>query len=207
MLTKMLNRMTANYDRRETSNLGRLIRIVSEEIEEVQDTVLRTELWRDLREARGKTLDRIGGNVQQYRGTATDEIYRILIRSKIARNQSTGDMNTILEILATALDSSPDEFEVEERPEDEPASIRFSDVDIEAINRAGMTSEQFVTLASQTVACGINVRTVMVIGTFQLADGDEVQTDDEAGFSDEDQEIGGYWSEVFAPGYDWDVPL
>lgn len=53
---------------------------------------------RDIDKAYGKTLDYIGANVGQLRAGESDEIYRLLIKTKIISNLSSGDIPTINEV-------------------------------------------------------------------------------------------------------------
>ena len=55
--------------------MGKLLGIVAGELQEARETIEKVDLWRDIDKAEGATLDRIGLNVQQLRGQATDPVY------------------------------------------------------------------------------------------------------------------------------------
>ncbi|MGF9907888.1 hypothetical protein [Brevibacillus porteri] len=193
------------------SNLGKLFAILSEQIRQVEETHERIQAWRDIDEAQGTTLDNIGTIVNQPRGVATDEVYRILLKSKIARNLSTGDINTIIRILALALSTDPSTIEIKETWNDpvdpEPAGISIIRLPIEAINQAGMPPGQFVRLVQKTVVAGVRVREIELTGTFEFASGSETEVDENHGFSNLEGTIGGTLGYAYTPSDDSDLPI
>lgn len=58
---------------------------------------------RDIDKATGITLDLIGGNVGQYRQGEDDDLYRLLIKTRIIANLSNGDIPTINNVLSAVL--------------------------------------------------------------------------------------------------------
>ena len=213
-LQKMLRRITDNYNKDPDSNVGKLLNIAATEIEDLEETADKIRLWRDIDEAEGETLDRIGYNVQQWRGQATDPVYRILIKSKIARNLSDGSINTVIGTLAITLDTEHKEIEVRELwgdpSEPEPAAI-FISVPTQRLNEIGFGLTQFGRLCNRIVAAGVKAD-VLLQGTFQFSsDYDSVNTDSEKGFNElvngEPGKIGGYFGAVYDPADDPDLPI
>lgn len=185
--------------------------IMRTQLQAVEDTLKKTAEWRDIDKAQGKTLDMIGETVVQPRGAATDEVYRLLIKSKIARNLSTTDINTIIQVLATALDANFEEIRITERWADpvdpEPAAIALIQVPITRLLEIGLDPGQMARIVQRTVAAGVRVGVIELAGTFQFADGSRSQMDDNAGFSDESGEIGGYFGFAFIPADSPDLPI
>ncbi len=208
-MKNMLKRLTDNYRKDPGSNIGRLFAIIAGEVTELQDTLQQKRDWIDIDEARGAGLDRLGVNIEQARGKATDEVYRIMLKSKIARNLSTGDINTIIKVLAVALNTEPEEITVEEMYADplepEPACIKILQMPLKQVNEAGMSPRQFGRIVQRTVAAGVRVGMIELTGTFEF--GDELAVDNGRGFSDEQQEIGGYFGYAYEPGAVDDLPL
>ena len=202
-LQKMLRRITENYSKDPDSNVGKLLNIAATEIEDLEETANKIRLWRDIDEAEGETLDRIGYNVQQWRGQADDGIYRILIKSKVARNRSDGSVNTIIEVLAITLDTEEENIVVQELWETEPAAIQV-DVPTALLNEIGFSFTQFGRLVNRIVAAGVRAN-VLLQGTFELSE--TLESDSEAGFSDTNQEVGGYLGAVYDPADDPDLPI
>ena len=202
-LQKMLRRITDNYSKDPDSNVGKLLNIAATEIEDLEETANKIRLWRDIDEAEGETLDRIGYNVQQWRGQADDGIYRILIKSKVARNRSDGSVNTIIEVLAITLDTEEENIVVQELWETEPAAIQV-DVPTALLNDIGFSFTQFGRLVNRIVAAGVRAN-VLLQGTFEFSE--TLESDSEAGFSDTNQEVGGYLGAVYDPADDPDLPI
>ncbi len=206
ILTDMLQRLTDNYAKDPESNIGKLLGIVAGELEELRDTIERIDLWRDIDEAEGSTLDRIGKNVQQLRGQATDPVYRILLKTKIARNMSDGAINTIIRVLSIALQAEPEEIVIEELWETEPATIHIS-VPTEVLNASGFSLSQFGRLVNRIVAAGVKAY-VLLEGTFAFSSiVDESENDPDAGYADLAQTTGGYFGAIYDPGDETDLPL
>ncbi|MCM3143031.1 hypothetical protein [Brevibacillus sp. MER 51] len=206
-----LQKLMDVFEKNPTSILGKLFSILSEQIRQVEETHDRIRAWRDIDEAQGTTLDNIGTIVNQPRGVATDEVYRILLKSKIARNLSTGDINTIIRILALALSTDPSKIEIKETWNDpvdpEPAGISIIRLPIEAINQAGMPPGQFVRLVQKTVVAGVRVREIELTGTFEFASGSETEVDENRGFSNLEGTIGGTLGYAYTPSDDSDLPI
>ncbi|MBC6153410.1 hypothetical protein HB834_17370, partial [Listeria booriae] len=80
-----LGKLSDAFTKSEKSNIGKLFIIVDQQISVLTSALEKTEEWRDIDNAGGKTLNKLGENVGQDRGRATDEVYRVLIRGKVAR--------------------------------------------------------------------------------------------------------------------------
>lgn len=98
-LADTLKRLTSRYLKAPYSNMGKLFSIVSIQIEDVRRTLEKIEQSRDVDQAIGASLDRIGRNVGQARGNSPDIDYRKWIKTKIIANRSRGDIETINEVL------------------------------------------------------------------------------------------------------------
>ena len=205
-LQKMLRRLTDNYSKNPESNVGKLLNITATEIEDLEEVADKIGLWRSIDQAEGQTLDRIGYNVHQWRGQADDLIYRILIKSKIARNLSDGTINTIIRVLAVTLDTEYEDIQVQDLWGTEPAAIQV-DVPTEALNKVGFSFTQFGRLVNRIVAAGVRAQ-VLLEGTFAFATVVDVsEQDSEAGFADLEQTTGGYLGAVYDPADDPDLPI
>ncbi|ASS66367.1 MULTISPECIES: hypothetical protein [unclassified Paenibacillus] len=204
----LLRRLPDYFDKRAESTLGRLLGIVSAQLAELEATQNQIREWRDIETARGPTLDRIGVNVGQPRGVATDEVYRILIKSKIARNRSTGDINTIIRVLSVALSCPPSDIQIEEMwasAAPEPATISLIKLPMKQLNAAGMDLMQFARIVQRAVAAGVRVGAIELSGTFSFA-GDDV-TSSPQGFADLSGAAGGTLGAVYAPSNSTDLPI
>lgn len=208
----ILRRLTDVYKKDPNSNIGKLICILAGQLTALEDTQSRIRTWRDIDQAKGTTLSRIGENVVQPRGVATDEVYRILIKSKIARNLSKGDINTIISVLATALNVPYSDIKIEELYSDptsaEPAAIKVIQLPIDRLNEIGMDPVQFARIVQRTVAAGVRVGVIELTGTFSFSSQLAVsETDANAGLSDDAQTTGGFFGAVYSPGQEQDLPI
>lgn len=196
----------------EDSNLYKLIDIYSSEFSRVKDTNDLIIRWRNIDEAQGVALDLIGENINQPRGKATDEVYRILLKSKIARNLSDGTINTIIQVIAVALSADVKEILIvegwEENPEARP-SIKMMQLPFDKLIASGIDPMNFITLVKRTVAGGVTVESIELEGTFELGDAlAPNNVDNERGFGDaNDESIGGYFGLMYSPNTNDDLPI
>lgn len=207
-----MEKLTDNYNKDPKGNIGKLFKIITDELMEIQSTFQKINDWRDVDNAEGFGLDRIGFNVRQFRGMAPDEIYRVLIKSRIARNRSDGSINTIIRVLSMALDTDPSELKIVEGYTDpiepEPASIKVMELPIKRILDIGMTAEQFAQMAAKTTAAGVGVKEIQMYGTFQLSIMPaELEVDPDTGLSDIDMLQGGELGMIYQPVDDIEFPL
>ena len=87
----------------------------------------------DLDKATGKTLDMYGEIVGQERGRATDEQYRVLIKSRIVRNLANGDYNSIVHAIAITLGCQPTEISLIEL--EDPCKVQLGELPYSILNR------------------------------------------------------------------------
>lgn len=193
MRNEILKKLLSAYNKNPNSNLGKLLSILGDQLEEVKTNFELINEYRDIDNAKGKTLDLIGTNINQFRGTSTDEVYRVLIKSKIARSLSTGDINSIIETLSVALDVPYSDVGITEGD----GFISLSSIPFDRLNEVGMTGEQLAMLIKKVVPTGIRVNPIEISGTFSFASGNTIETDTEAGFSDIEGTTGGYFGAVF----------
>lgn len=210
-LKDMLSRLTDVYNKSPASNLGKLIGVLHGQLQQVYISLETIREWRDIDKAQGNTLDRIGENIVQTRGSSTDEIYRVLLKSKIARNLSKTDVNTIIQVLAIALDCPYSDIRIEPKYNDpnepEPAAIKLIRVPTKRLNEVGMSPLQFGQIIQKTVAAGVRVAQIELTGTFRLSSVyDQLQTGPN-GLADVDMATGGTLGEVYVPGNDYALPI
>lgn len=211
MYDKLISLLTDNYNKKPNSNIGKLFKLIADELQLLQDTFNKIEDYRDVDVATGFTLDKIGSNIKQYRGAATDEIYRILIKSKQARNVSTGNIDTIIRVVAESINADYSEIEIVEMYNDasdpEPAAVKLLEIPLDKINKIGISSLQFGRMVSKTLGAGISLKEIKMEGTFEFGDIGEAY-DNTKGFSDvSNTSIGGYFGATYSSAADVDLPL
>jgi len=90
--------LTDNYKKDENSNNYKLLDLGHQEHKEIMRNLRLIELWRNIDNAEGFTLDKIGKNVLELRNGRADLEYRKAIKIKIRGNLSAGlveDFNVI----------------------------------------------------------------------------------------------------------------
>lgn len=208
----MIRSLTESYTKNPNSNIGKLILLVSGQMEDLDETLRKIEDWRDINQAEGETLDLIAANVGQMRGLATDEVLRILIRARVARNLSNGTLDGIIQSLAVTLNTTPDKFGIKELYNDsltpEPAAIVITGLPIEVINQSGMSAVQFGKITQRVVASGIRVAAIDLSGTFDFSSQyDVLENNTATGFAPTTQATGGTLSGSFDPDDEIVLPI
>ena len=207
----MLSRFADVFNKNPNSNIGKLIGILYGQMDELNTSLEKVREWRDIDNAQGTTLDRIGQNVIQPRGAATDEVYRVLLKSKIARNLSKTDINTIIRVLALALNCDYADIRIQEKfnatIDPEPAALSLIRVPIKRLNEVGMSPRQFAQIIQKTVAAGVKVAQVELAGTFKLATVYDQLNNDPYGLGNIEMTLGGGLGEVYVPGNDYGLPI
>lgn len=95
----MIQKLTDVYNKTEDSNIGKVLKLIGEQLQSSKDTIVKIDEYRNIDSATGQTLDNIGSNVLEYRGQKSEELYRQYIKTKIKANLSGGEMETIIDIL------------------------------------------------------------------------------------------------------------
>lgn len=129
----------------------------------------------DLEKATGKTLDLFGDSVGQSRGLATDTQYRLLIKSKIMMNFTTGDHTSIVRALCITFNCEPTEVYIKEGSQ--PCTVEIAMLPLSVLNRAGLTVKQVIGMVDRLLPVGVTLETFLFEGTFLFTDNDWVATE------------------------------
>lgn len=101
---EMISKLADLFKKTKESNIGKIFLVVTKQFDDLKFTLDRMDEWRDIDNAKGVHLDKLGSEiVQEYRNGQTDEEYRLRIKTKIIANLSKGDMETINNVLSTFL--------------------------------------------------------------------------------------------------------
>lgn len=121
---------------------------------------------RNIDKAQGETLDKLGANVGQFRFGEDDDLYRLLIRTRIIANLSIGDIptiNKVMSILVKDIFLGIKETWFYEKHRNEPAAIVlqlseiWSNIPLEIINRIKAAGVRVIleTYLHQTIYYGM----------------------------------------------------
>ncbi|WP_408956242.1 hypothetical protein [Natroniella sp. ANB-PHB2] len=207
-LKEYLNRLPDAFLKITDSNLGKFLKIFVDEITEIEGAKDEVKEVSRLEDAYGNSLDLHGGNVGQLRGQAHDDLYRLLIRSKVQSNLSGGNVNEIIDYIVTLLQIDRDDIELIEPDWDadayEEASFEIK-IPLEVISNLLVTIDQFTTVVNRLAGAGVRPYLVGE-GTFQLVEPNFDENneydpiiDENIGLADEEQTYGGTLSAVYQP--------
>lgn len=160
-----------------------LISAFRTDIEAVQETL-------NIYTATGKTLDYYGATYNQPRGSMTDEQYRYIILQKVARTQAKGDANSVILALASAFDVDPSAFKLADT--ENTCEVAVSELPYSVLQHAGLTGGQMTQIIKSLLPVGVRLAPLNLEGTFEFA-ATYGEQDDEAGFGDIEQTVGGYF--------------
>lgn len=204
---ELIRKLTDVFNKNPNSKLGKFLLIVSEQLTAIENAAIKVEKWRDIDQAEGTTLDAIGTPKGQQRGQANDEIMRALIKTRIAQNNSDGVIETIVTFLSMLLKVPASDVIITGLwSEGRSANIHVN-VPAGAINATGLSLVQFGRLVNVVAASGIKAH-VLFEGTFSFSsDYYESEFDENAGFADDAQTIGGTFGYVYDPVDDVEFPI
>ncbi|MFD2867468.1 hypothetical protein ACFSY7_02990 [Kurthia populi] len=156
---QLVSLFTDHFRKDEESNTYKLMQLFSDELQLLEETNNRIIEWRSIDNAEGKVLDLIGQNVVQPRGTATDEVYRIMLKTKIARNLADGTLNGLITAIAYVLGVEKQQVKVVELWEllNEPAAMAIEEIPLQTIYDANITTDQFEEILTSLVAGGVKL--------------------------------------------------
>jgi hypothetical protein len=188
---------------------NKLFSILDQQLTDVNTTLDTIEQWIDIDQAEGVVLDEIGADIKQYRGQATDEIYRMMIYGKKARSASDGTINQMILALSKTLNCDPSQMQILssiEAGEGEPSAIVIKKIPITILNEVGMSANQFMQFVEQVVPGDARVSHVNLDGTFRFSSKlSEVETTSD-GFSSDGSD-GGTLSGVLVTATDIQLPI
>lgn len=206
VLKELVDRLTDNYAKNPESNNSKFMQLAANTIQENEDTLFKIKDWRDMDQAQGKALDKIGGNVKQVRGQLPDETYRVLIKAKIKRTLSDGSIDTIIDFVSFILQIPVTDVELTELwAEGKDAALHLN-VPAGPINATGLSLTQFGRLINLIVVAGVRAE-VLFEGTFSFSSNYSASETSTEGFADDAGTTGGTLGYAYDPEFDVDLPI
>lgn len=177
------------YKNDSSSNNFKILEIERLTSEEYRATLTEIANILNIDNASGATLDMYGDKYGQARGKATDEQYRIMIKSKISRSWCNGSYKNIADALAHTFNCSVDDILVSEVG---VMTVSVDKLPLSAILKAGFSTLQAELIVRNLLPVGVTLESVLFEGTFEFGE-TENEYDESAGFSEaENGVIGGY---------------
>lgn len=178
------------YRKDPASNNAKILEIEKLSLDRLRETVNAIYESLDIDKAYGKTLDLYGEALGQLRGVATDEQYRVLLKNRIVRNFSNADHTSIVNAICVTFGCDPSEVLLTEL--DEPCKVALEGMPFAKINEANIDVKTAVQIVINLLPAGVYMEAVEFSGTFEFG-GIEMVYDENAGFADAEQTIGGYF--------------
>lgn len=95
MIDKMIERLPDAYNKNEGSNIYKMVKLAADQLQDGEDTLQLIHDWRDVDQAQGAALDKLGKDVGEPRQGLDDEAYRKRVKIKIRANLSGGEIETL----------------------------------------------------------------------------------------------------------------
>lgn len=185
----------------------------------------------DLMQATGKTLDLYGEMVEQKRGALNDTQYRLMILNKIGKNICQGDYNSVIELLTQMFNCKKGDIILKDSTE--PCRVTIEKFPLEVLINAGFSSAQAITMIELLLPVCVKLSDGNFEGTFEFGEikitydelseltyGDlnctyaELESgfpyceyDENKGFADIEQTIGGYFGLLVGDTNGFELPI
>lgn len=100
---EFLGKFPSSFTTRINSSNWKLSKYYTSGLDETKEVLENIDKYRNIDNAEGKVLDKLGDKYGVKRGPADDEFYRMMIRSKIANRKGDTTVNGILRTMQNAL--------------------------------------------------------------------------------------------------------
>lgn len=179
------------YKKDENSNNYKILEIERLTDNELRDCLNQVAEILNIDKATGATLDEYGKRFGQSRGKATDEQYRVMIKSKVVRSKTNGTYKSIVDAICNTFGCDIDDILILETHT--PMTVSLEKAPLVEIIRAGFTTNQAYQIIKKMLPAGVELESVLFEGTFEFSDTED-EYSETAGFaiSESDQTIGGY---------------
>lgn len=201
-----VNNLPDVYRKDTDSNNYKILNIQKIEVDGIKKDTEDVYNSLDLEQATGKTLDLYGDMLGQSRGYATDDQYRVMIKSRIVRNLMTGSLDSIINAGCLMFGCEPNEMHIVE--DESPASVKIISLPYRVINYVGLSASQVIQLIIKLVPVGVTIKSAELQGTFEFGTTDN-EYDEEKGFSDSEVSptIGGYLGFIYSSDDEKQLPI
>ena len=132
-LTDILNELPTPIDNNADSNNAKLLSVLADDMVNMQELIDQINLWRDISEAQGAWLDKIGHDWGVSRDGYDDGFYRFMIKTKQLQRQTDGTYSSLIKLIAKSLGANYSEINVKAVP-DEPNAITVTNIPVEYID-------------------------------------------------------------------------
>lgn len=185
------------YKKDTSSNNYKILEIERLAVSGLRENLEQIEKIMDIDNAVGATLDMYGMRFGQSRGTATDEQYRIMIKSKIVRSLSDGSYKSVIDAICFTFSCDKEDVLITESIE-KPMTVSLEKAPMDAVIKAGFSMSQAQQIVKKLLPVTVELESFLFEGTFEFS-GSENEYDGEKGFGEigesgelNNEGIGGY---------------
>lgn len=171
-------KMPDAYYKGTDGNLYKLMQLIHLLYEDVNSDLISILESHDLANAYGATLDNYGASVGVDRNGASDAQYRTMILNRIGKIISTGDCNTVIELISQMLGIDKSEVHITEIGS---AKVSLSNISFETLENSGFDGEEAVRMIKGLLPIGVSIGESSFAGTFQYGSV-EGETSETTGF-------------------------
>lgn len=194
MLARNTKKLPDSFRKTEDSNNNKMLLLQEQALDDFVKDMVQLEDSLDIWKAQGETLNLYGESVGQKRGNLDDDKYRYVILSRISANMTQADTHSVIanivQMFNLAGDNIAEDIVIEEG--DEPCTLRLVKLPMDTLATAGFSSVQAVEMIRTVLPVGISIVADNFEGTFEFSDTDN-DYDENAGFADDTQTMGGYF--------------
>jgi len=163
---RIMSRLTSPYSTELNSNNRKLLKIVSDECDEIDTTISDIQDAHFVNAATAKSLEYLGGLFQTIRTTGeTDAQYRARLKTMWQRLTGSGTIQDIKNIIMALLSVGGDRIEL-----NEDFSTKYADFDVwvflQDLDAVGVTSAELSDLLDHIKGAGISLN-AYTYGTFE----------------------------------------
>lgn len=164
-LKEFLGKYPSSFITKLGSDNWKLSKFFTDGLDQTKDTLEQIDSYRNVDNAEGKALDKLGDKYGVKRGPADDEFYRMMIRSKIANRKGDTTVNGILRTMQNALGIDVKGVKigpVYHNGKQEPLSLRLSNVPL-SFARSEFEQEFMLRQIESIIAVGVRLQDLQFI--------------------------------------------
>lgn len=151
---EMVSMLTDGNAKDSKSNIYKLFKTFEKALTDVYTTAKEITEFRCVNIAKGPTLDLLGSNYNVSRAGMHDDIYRIYIKTEIAKGSCNGTYNSVIEMIAYVFNTDVKNVSF---VESEAGTVTIEKAPIEELNAVGMSIEQYNAIVQSILPTGISL--------------------------------------------------
>lgn len=157
--SKLIHSLPDVYRKDTGGNNFKILSLHGDAVDELRTNIQAVLDAQDLQCAVGATLDKYGAEVEQPRGSANDELYRVLIQQKMARDRGIGTWDSVSSGIRSILNCSDSDFYIRDSPVNRRVIFRVADSRI--IDNASLTKKQVKKMINQLLPATVKFAVVI----------------------------------------------